>query len=239
MPDLNRCQICGNPAPPIPGQCEEVTGYRLIRDPWAPAPSFLDGNLHFSCLEESDRNTEFLADFTRMLQAGHEEVASLDGSLPPLTRMGLSMISIFSGEECSVFQSEVADRWMVVKRTGPWFRLRHTDLLRIAEGIAPKSPSEAITYRLPIDLGHQVAEWDLSELLTALGVEDRYATPAGSERVEYEVLDYYPPKLLLEYAAVAPLPIPTEARTFLADYATTYTPIRFDDADSTQGDSDS
>ncbi|MEU6222651.1 hypothetical protein [Streptomyces sp. NPDC047042] len=235
MPDLNRCQICGDPAPPIPGQCEEVTGYRLIRDPWAAVPAFLDGNIHFSCLEGSDRSTEFLVDFTRMLQAGHEEVVSLDGSLPPLTRMGLSMTSIFSGSECSVFQSTVADRWMVVKRTGPWYRLRHTDLLRIAEGITPKSPSEAITYRLPMDLGAQVSEWNLPELLTALGVEGRYATSAGPEPVEYEVLDYYPPKLLLEYAAVASLPIPAEALIFLAEYATTYAPIRFDDVDSTQG----
>ncbi|CAM5475238.1 hypothetical protein STENM327S_08291 [Streptomyces tendae] len=96
MPDVNECQICGAPAPLITGQCDSVAGYRLLRDPWAPKPSFLDGNLHFSCLSESDRNGLFFDEFTRMLRAGHEEIESLDGSLPPLTRMGLGMTEIFS-----------------------------------------------------------------------------------------------------------------------------------------------
>ncbi|WP_240436533.1 hypothetical protein [Streptomyces sporangiiformans] len=229
MPDINECQICGTTAPPVPGQCEEVTGYRLIRNPWSREPSFLDGNLHFSCLEESDESAEFFDEFTRMLQAGHEEIESLDGSLPPLTRMGLGMTQIFAGSECCIFQSGVSDRWMVVKRTGPWFHLRHADLLAIASGTSPKSPAAVIPYRLPIDPGSEVGEWSLPELLAALGVEDRYAATANLEGVEYEVVDYYPPKHLLEYVAAAPLPIPDEARAFLASHAETYTPVSFED----------
>lgn len=83
--------------------------------------SYLDGNLHFSCLERSDKRDEFHAEFVHLIQAGHEEVPGLEASHPSLTRMGLSMAPVFSGDECDIFQSELADRWMLVKKTGPWF----------------------------------------------------------------------------------------------------------------------
>ncbi|MGA5363229.1 hypothetical protein [Streptomyces purpurascens] len=229
MPDINECQICGAPAPPIPGQSDGVAGYRLIRDPWSATPSFLDGNLHFSCLEESGKSSDFYAEFTRMTQAGHEEIESLDGSPPPLTRMGLAMTQIFSGAECTVFQSGVSDRWMVVKRTGPWFRLSHEDLLNIGRGQVPRSPAEVIPYRLPVDLGNEIGEYGLHEMLDALGVADRYAPESELEGIEYEYVDYYPPKLLLEYAVRAPLSIPQEAHAFLADYIESYIPVSFED----------
>ncbi|CAL9474534.1 hypothetical protein [Streptomyces sp. Tu 3180] len=229
MPDINECQICGTPAPPLAGQCDGVAGYRLIHDPWAAAPSFLDGNLHFSCLEASAKSTRFFEEFTRMVQAGHEEVPSLDASPPPLTRMGLGMVPIFSGAECSVFQSGASDRWMVVKRTGPWFRLQHEDLLRMRRSEIPRSPAEVITYRLPMDVGDELAQYSLPELITALGVEDKYAPADELASVDYEFVDYYAPKRILEYVARAVLPIPDEAYSFLAEYAGTYTPIRFDE----------
>lgn len=229
MPDVNECQICGTSAPLIPGLCDGVAGYRLIRDPWAGRPSFLDGNLHFSCLAESERNSVFFAEFTRMLQAGHEEVDSLDGTPPPLTRMGLGMRQIFSGSECCVFESGVSDRWMVVKRTGPWFRLRREDLADIERGRTPLSPSEVAPYRLPVDLVSEVGDMSLPELLSALRLAERYAPAADLERVAYEFVDYYAPKQLLEYVARAPLSLPEEARGFLADYAKPYTPVAFED----------
>ncbi|CAL9496435.1 hypothetical protein [Streptomyces sp. NPDC091294] len=225
MPDVNACQICGAPAPLITGQCDGVAGYRLLRDPWSSKPSFLDGNLHFSCLSESDRNGLFFDEFTRMLRAGHEEIQSLDGSPPPLTRMGLGMTEIFSGTECCVFQSSVADRWMVVKRNGPWFRLRLEDMTEIARGVTPRSSSDVVPYRLPVDLGSGVTELSLTSLLSALGVEDRYEPDV----VEYEAIDYYSPKLLLEYAARAPLRLPREAVVFLTEYAQNYSPVSYDD----------
>ncbi|MEU4049177.1 hypothetical protein AB0F09_08165 [Streptomyces olivaceus] len=225
MPDINECQICGEPAPLITGQCEGVAGYRLLRDPWASKPSFLDGNLHFSCLTESDRNALFFEEFTKMLRAGHEEVDSLDGSLPPLTRMGLGMTEVFSGIECCVFQSGVADRWMVVKRTGPWFRLCLEDVTELALGVTPSSSSDVVPYRLPMDIGSDVTELSFPSLLSALGVADRYEP----EFVEYEAIDYYPPKLLLEYVARTPLRLPEEAVTFLSGYIKSYTPVNYDD----------
>lgn len=229
MPDINDCQICGRPAPLVPGQCEGVAGYRLIRNPWSDTPAFLDGNLHFSCLTESEKRDEFFAEFTHMVQAGHEEVESLDGSLPPLTRMGLGMTEIFSGSECAVFQSGVSDRWMVVNRAGPWFRLRKEDLPGIARGDVLHSPDEVIPYRLPVDLGSEIQEYGLSDLLALLGVADRYAPASELSDVRYEFVDYYPPKHLLEYVASAPLTLPDEARSFLAEYAKTYTPVTFEE----------
>ncbi|MET7380016.1 hypothetical protein ABZT08_14560 [Streptomyces sp. NPDC005526] len=229
MPEINDCQICGTPAPIIPGLCEGVAGYRLIRNPWSQTPDFLDGNLHYSCLKESDKKAEFFREFTRMAQAGHEEVASLDGSPPPLTRMGLGMREIFSGTECCIYQSGVSDRWMVVKRTGPWFRLSKRELSDITRGAVPRSPDEVIPYRLPVDLGGDIGKYGLRELLAALGVQDRYAPIDELEKVEYEFIDYYPPKRVLEYVARAPLAIPMEARAFLADYAKSYTPVSFAD----------
>lgn len=229
MPDVNNCQICGAPAPPVPGRCDGVTGYRLMRDPWAPVPSFLDGNLHFSCIAKSEKKNEFLNEFTHMLQAGHEEVPSLDGSPPPLTRMGLSMTEIFSGSESSVFQSILTDRWMVVRHDGSWTSLRHRDLLDIARGAVPRSPADVTVYRLPVDIGEEVGRYNLPELLTALGVADRYGTSAELERIEYECLDYYAPKRILEYAACAPLDIPDEARAFLTHHAESYTPVSYED----------
>lgn len=225
MPNVNECQICGAPAPLITGQSDGVAGYRLLRDPWAPKPSFLDGNLHFSCLSESDRNGLFFDEFTRMLRAGHEEIESLDGSLPPLTRMGLGMTEIFSGTECCVFQSGVADRWMVVKRNGPWFRLRLDDITELARGADLRSSSDVVPYRLPVDLGSDVRELSLASLLSVLGVADRYEPDV----VEYEAVDYYPPKLLLEYVARAPLRLPREAVAFLTEYVQDYTPVSYDD----------
>ncbi|MEU0893273.1 hypothetical protein [Streptomyces massasporeus] len=232
MPDIDECQICGAAAPPVPGLCDGVAGYRLIRDPWSAAPSFLDGNLHFSCLEESDRNPEFFDEFTHMLRAGHEEIDSLDGSAPPLTRIGLAMTSIFSGTECSVFQSGVTDRWMVVKQTGPWLRLKHEDLLAIGRGEAPRSPAEVARYRLPFDLSDEITEFGLSELLEALGVADRYAPEEELASIAYEYIDYYAPKRLLEYVVRAPLVIPQEAHAFLVDYARTYTPVSSEDEEN-------
>ncbi|MFD8224540.1 hypothetical protein ACFV16_10265 [Streptomyces massasporeus] len=232
MPDITECQICGASAPPVPGLCDGVAGYRLIRDPWSAVPSFLDGNLHFSCLEESDRNAEFFDEFTHMLRAGHEEIDSLDGSPPPLTRMGLAMTPIFSGTECSVFQSGVSDRWMVVKRTGPWFRLKHEDLLAIGRGEVPRSPAEVVRYRLPFDLSDEITEYGLSELLGALGVADRYGSEKELAGIAYEYVDYYAPKRLLEYEVRAPLAIPQEAHSFLVDYAQTYTPVSFEDEEN-------
>ncbi|MFE9249964.1 hypothetical protein [Streptomyces sp. NPDC007088] len=229
MPDMNECQICGAPAPPLPGQCEEVTGYRLIRNPWSPTPSFLDGNLHFSCLEASERRGEFFEEFTRMVRAGHEQIDSLDGSPPPLTRTGLGMTQIYAGSECLVFESGVSDRWMVVRRTGPWYRLSHRDLLDISAGRAPHSPADVVPYPLPREPGSGIAEWDLPELLTFLGVADRYAPPDELERAEYEFVDYYAPKRLLDYAVRAPLPLPREAREFLKGYAQEYVPVTFPD----------
>ncbi|MFD5801885.1 hypothetical protein [Streptomyces sp. NPDC127020] len=225
MPDVNECQICGAPAPLIAGQCDGVAGYRLMRDPWAPNPSFLDGNLHFSCLVESEKNTEFYGEFTRMLRAGHEEIPSLDGSLPPLTRMGLGMTEIFSGQECSVFQSDVADRWMVVQHSGPWFRLRLDDLTEISHGDIPRSPSDVVPYRLPIDVGDDVDAMGLRDLLSTLGVEDKYEP----DHVDYEALDYYAPKRLLEYVARSPLVIPAEAVAFLSTYVENYIPVTYED----------
>ncbi|MGW7382513.1 hypothetical protein [Streptomyces sp. NPDC054794] len=68
----------------------------------------------------------------------------------------------------------------------------------------------------------------LPQLLSALGVADRYGPAADLERVAYAFVDYYAPKRLLEYVARAPLPLPDEARRFLADYAKTYTPVTFE-----------
>ncbi|MER5469583.1 hypothetical protein [Streptomyces sp. NPDC002685] len=229
MPDINRCQICGEAAPPIEGQCGEITGYRLVRDPWADSPSFLDGNLHFSCLEQSGKRAAFREEFIRLVQAGHEEVASLDGSPPPFTRMGLGMFPIFSGDECDIFQSHVSDRWMVVRKDGPWFSLGHSQLQVASEGSLPVSPSDVTRYRLPVDLGDQIGTYGLSDLLRSLGVTHRYADAADLARVDYRFVDYYAPKHLLDYIAVAPLTLPDEARAFLASYAKTYTPVTFDD----------
>ncbi|MET9758671.1 hypothetical protein ABZ016_06390 [Streptomyces sp. NPDC006372] len=209
-----------------------MAGYRLIRDPWSTSPSFLDGNLHFSCLEESDKSAEFSTEFTRMIQAGHEEIDSLDGSLPPLTRMGLAMNRIFSGTECSVFQSGVSDRWMVVKHTGLWFRLSYEDLLSIGRGEVPRSPAEVITYRLPVDLGNEIGEYGLPAVLAMLGVADRYAPESELTGIDYEYVDYYPPKQLLDYVVRAPLSIPREAHSFLAEYVTSYTPVTFEDEEN-------
>ncbi|GAA2560437.1 MULTISPECIES: hypothetical protein [Streptomyces] len=229
MPDINECQICGDPAPPIPGQCDGVAGYRLIRDPWSELPSFLDGNIHFSCLEASEKRTQFHDEFTRMVQAGHEEIQSLDNSPPPLTRMGLGMTQIFSGSTCSVFQSNVSDRWMIIKRTGPWVRLQLEDLLEIGRSRKPRSPAEVVTYRLPLDVKGDIGAYSLPELLNALGVANKYTPADELADVDYEFVDYYPPKRILEYMARAPLVIPEEARFFLADYIEEYTPVSFDD----------
>ncbi|WP_369248430.1 hypothetical protein [Streptomyces sp. R41] len=229
MPDINCCQICGEAAPPVEGYCGEIVGYRLVRDPWAAAPSFLDGNIHFSCLEGSDKRESFFDEFTHLVQAGHEEIDSLDGSLPRLTRMGLGMSQVFSGAECHIFQSGVSDRWMVVKKNGPWFALGYPQLQEIADGSLPNSPADVTRYRLPVDPGSRVAELSLPELLTALGVEERYATVANLAHVEYRFVDYYPPKRLLDYVAQAPLPLPEEACAFLAKHAETYVPVTFDD----------
>ncbi|WP_406373865.1 hypothetical protein OG788_26330 [Streptomyces sp. NBC_00647] len=229
MHDINCCQICGKPAPPVDGWCGEVIGYRLVPDPWAASPSFLDGNLHFSCLEESDKREAFHGEFLRFVQAGHEEVDSLDGTLPPLTRMGLGMSPVFSGDACDIFQSRVSDRWMVVKKCGPWLGLGLPQLRAISEGAPPVSPSDVTRYRLPVDLGDQVGAYGLADLLGALGVRHRYADAADPARVEYRFVDYYAPKRLLDYIAVARLPLPDEARAFLAAHARTYTPVTFDD----------
>ncbi|MFD9463691.1 hypothetical protein [Streptomyces sp. NPDC060027] len=231
MHDVNCCQICGTPAPPVDGWCGEVIGYRLIPDLWAASPSYLDGNLHFSCLEESDERAAFHGEFLRFVQAGHEEVDSLDGTgtLPPLTRMGLGMFPVFSGDECDIFQSQVSDRWMVVKKCGPWLGLGLPQLRAIGEGTLPVSPSDVTRYRLPIDLGDQVGTCGLSDLLRSLGVAHRYADAADLARVEYRFVDYYAPKRLLDYVAATPLPLPEEATAFLAAYAKTYSPVTFDD----------
>ncbi|MFD5814877.1 hypothetical protein [Streptomyces sp. NPDC127038] len=228
MPDINRCQICGEAAPPIDGQCGEITGYRLVRDPWSDGPAFLDGNLHFSCLERSDKREEFHAEFVRLVQAGHEEVPGLDASHPPLTRMGLGMAPVFSGDECDIFQSELADRWMLVRKTGPWFGFGLSQLRAIGSGDIPFSDSDVNRYRLPVDPGDEVATYGLSDLLESLGVAHRYEDATGLARVKYRFIDYYAPKQLIDYVAVAPLPLPEEARTFLAAHAKTYTPVTFE-----------
>ncbi|WP_326786178.1 hypothetical protein [Streptomyces sp. NBC_00151] len=232
MPDINRCQICGEAAPPIDGQCGEITGYRLVRDPWSDSPSFLDGNLHFSCLEQSDRRGEFHAEFVHLVQAGHEEIPGLEASHPPLTRMGLSMRPVFSGDECDIFQSRMSDRWMLVKKTGPWFGFGLPQLRAIDSGALPVSSSDVTRYRLPVDLGDEVGAYGLSELLEALGVAHRYADAAEPARVEYRFVDYYAPKRLLDYVAAAPLPLPEEAVAFLAAHAKTYNPVAFDEEDA-------
>lgn len=227
MTSINACQICGTPAPLVPGLSDTVIGYRLLRDPWADRPAFLDGNLHFSCLERSDKNPVFYEEFTHMLRAGHEEVPSLNGSLPPLTRMGLSMREVFRGAECSVFQSDLADRWVVVKRTGPWIGLGLDDLWEIARGGTPVSPGHVLSYPLPTDLPGSIGTYDLQGLLTALGAADAYGPADVIAGIAYEFVDYYPPKRLLEYAVRAPLPVPQEARAFLAEHVAHHRPIEF------------
>ncbi|WP_406838380.1 hypothetical protein ACICHK_23035 [Streptomyces sp. AHU1] len=231
MDDIYCCRICGEAAPPIEGFCEEIIGYRLIRDPWADTPSFLDCNLHFSCLEESGNRDRFHSEFLRFVQAGHEEIEGPDGPLPPLTRMGLGMFPVFSGDECDIFQSRVSDRWAVVRRTGPWLGLGLSQLRVIGAGGVPVSPSDVTRYRLPADLGDQVGDYDLPGLLGALGVTHRYSDPARLARVEYRFVDYYPPKRLLDYVAAVPLDLPEEARGFLAAHAQTYKPVTFDEQD--------
>ncbi|MFI9153679.1 hypothetical protein [Streptomyces sp. NPDC053367] len=170
----------------------------------------------------------FVEEFTHMLQAGHEEVQSLDGSPPPLTRMGLGMEEIFAGAECRVYRSGVADRWMVVSHSGPWVQLGLADLAHLARGGTPLSPANVFPYRLPHDL-EGIASYDLQGLLTALGVADRYGSPETLAQIEYEFVDYYPPKRLLEYVVRVPLAVPPEARAFLAEYAERYTPVSFED----------
>ncbi|MFI0967436.1 hypothetical protein ACH4S8_39510 [Streptomyces sp. NPDC021080] len=229
MPDINRCQICGEAAPPIEGQCGEIIGYRLLRDPWSDSPSFLDGNLHFSCLEESGEREQFHAEFVHLAQVGHEEIPGLEPSHPPLTRMGLSMVPVFSGDECDIFQSQRADRWLLVRKTGPWFGFGLPQLRVIGSGGIPFSDAEVNRYRLPVDLGDEVGTYGLSELLESLGVAHRYADAAELARVEYGFRDYYAPKQLIDYVAMVPLPLPEEARTFLAAHAKTYTPVTFDE----------
>ncbi|MFJ8810735.1 hypothetical protein [Streptomyces sp. NPDC102490] len=135
------------------------------------------------------------------------------------------MTEIFSGAECCVFQSGVADRWMVVNRNGPWFRLHLEDITEIARGVIPRSSSDVVPYRLPVDLGSDVMELSLASLLSVLGVADRYEPDV----VEYEAIDYYPPKLLLEYVARAPLHLPREAVAFLTEYVQSYSPVSYDE----------
>lgn len=219
MPDVNSCQICGEPGLLVPGLCGAVDGYRLVRDPWASTPSFLDGTLHFSCLAAAAETPRFVEDFTQMLQAGHEEIASLNGTPPPLTRMGLSMTEVFSGSECCVFMSRLAGTWMVVNRRGAWFPLQRSDLSDIARGVLPRSRPAVVTHRLPQDLGDRIRDHGLADLLEALGVRDRYGTAEHLAQVSYEFIDYHPPRRILEYAVTAPLPVPAEARTFLAHQA--------------------
>lgn len=230
--DHSSCRICGDPAPPIDGRCGEIIGYRLVRDPWSDSPSFLDGNLHFSCLEKTDERGQFHAEFVHLVQAGHEEIPGLKSSHPPLTRMGLSMRPVFSGDECDIFQSRLSDRWMLVKKTGPWFGFGLPQLRAIGSGEIPVSASEVTRYRLPVDLGDKVGRYGLSELLESLGVAHRYADADELARVQYRFRDYYAPKRLIDYVAVAPLPLPEEARTFLAAHAKTYTPVTFDEEDA-------
>ena len=230
--DISLCQICGEAAPPIDGQCGEIIGYRLLRDQWSGSPSFLDGNLHFSCLEQSEEREAFHAEFVHLAQAGHEEIPGLEESHPPLTRSGLSMFPVFSGDECDIFQSRKADRWMLVRKTGPWFGFGLPQLRAIGSGGIPVSASEVTRYRLPVDLGDEVGTYGLSELLEAIGVAHRYADTTELARVKYRFVDYYAPKNLIDYVAVAPLPFPEEARTFLAAHAKTYTPVTFDDEDA-------
>ncbi|MFG3128996.1 hypothetical protein [Streptomyces tendae] len=133
------------------------------------------------------------------------------------------MMEIFSGAECCVFQSGVADRWMVVKRNGPWFRLRLEEVTELARGATLRSSSDVVPYRLPVDLGNDVRGLSLASLLSVLGVTDRYEPDV----VEYEAVDYYPPKLLLEYVARAPLRLPHEAVAFLTEYVQNYTPVSY------------
>ncbi|WP_245235142.1 hypothetical protein [Streptomyces violaceorubidus] len=64
-----------------------------------------------------------------------------------------------------------------------------------------------------------------SSLLSVLGVVDRYEPDV----MEYEAIDYYSPKLLLEYTARAPLRLPREAVVFLTEYAQDYSPVSYDD----------
>jgi hypothetical protein len=231
MDDINHCRICGDPAPPIEGFCGEIIGYRLVRDLWAASPSFLDANLHFSCLEQSDERGRFHAEFVHLVQAGHEEIPGLEASHPPLTRMGLSMRPVFSGDECDIFQSRMSDRWMLVKKTGPWIGFGLPQLQAIRSGSHPVSSSDVTRYRLPVDLGDEVGAYGLSELLESLGVAHRYGDATEPARVEYRFVDYYPPKRLLDYVAVTRLPLPAEAVAFLAAHAKTYKPVTFDEED--------
>ncbi|WP_234362838.1 hypothetical protein [Streptomyces formicae] len=139
------------------------------------------------------------------------------------------MTEIFSGAECSVFQSGIADHWMVVSRTGAWVRLRLDDLADISRGVVPRSPAGAFPYRLPADPHGKVDEYTFTELLAFMGVADRYPSLNDMMDIEYEFIDYYPPKRLLEYSVRAPLHIPAEASAFLARHAESYTPVSFEE----------
>ncbi|MET7988125.1 hypothetical protein [Streptomyces sp. NPDC005281] len=138
------------------------------------------------------------------------------------------MAPVFSGDECDIFQSELADRWMLVKKTGPWFDFGLPQLQAIGSGEVPFSASDVTRYRLPVDLGDEVASYGLSDLLESLGVAHRYEDATELARVKYRFADYYAPKQLIDYVAVAPLPLPEEARAFLAAHAKTYTPVTFE-----------
>ncbi|MFD5516124.1 hypothetical protein [Streptomyces sp. NPDC127066] len=142
------------------------------------------------------------------------------------------MRPVFAGDECDIFQSRMSDRWMLVKKTGPWFGFGLPQLRAIDSGALPVSSSDVTRYRLPVDLGDEVGAYGLSELLEALGVAHRYADAAELTRVEYRLVDYYAPKRLLDYVAAAPLPLPEEAVVFLAAHAKTYNPVTFDEEDA-------
>ncbi|MFE1286633.1 hypothetical protein [Streptomyces sp. NPDC058751] len=125
----------------------------------------------------------------------------------------------------------MSDRWMLVKKTGPWFGFGLPQLRAIGSGGIPLSASEVTRYRLPADLGGEVGAYGLSGLLEALGVAHRYAEAAELARAQYRFVDYYAPKKLIDYVAVTPLPLPEEARTFLTAHAKTYTPVTFGEED--------
>ncbi|MFE2532892.1 hypothetical protein [Streptomyces sp. NPDC059371] len=126
----------------------------------------------------------------------------------------------------------LSDGWMLVKKNGPWFGFGLPQLRAIGSGGIPVSDSEVTRYRLPVGLGDAVGTYGLSELPESLGVAHHYTDAAEPARVEYRFRDYYAPKRLIDYVAVAPLPLPEEARTFLAAYAKTYAPVTFDEGDA-------
>lgn len=220
------CAFCGRFVLDMDGWTQFLTVSRGLElaAPDGSAGTRLSGHLHHSCLRASPQRTLFREAFLQL--------ATTSGHDPLTGRQGWQYeVPLHEGPESSVYFAERTGQFLVVEHAGPWYVMTRAerDTLRDTGELLGRSGVWTGVLPQAVDNGPRpVQSRPLPELLDGLGVLDLYEEALRPGALRYSPYEYFPDRRILNYSLSVPVPLPADARAFLADDRQDFPSVRYE-----------